>query len=115
MPKIKGLLRKDKITQGCWHNFVSRQDDLALQNGDQELCIGKSWIMTELFESWLSDQFLANAIHAWPLLLILDGHSTHNQPEVICYATCLKAQRLMIFFSQTLTRFLQSFNLKVSL
>jgi len=45
----------------------------------------KGWIMMELFESWLSDQFLANAVSARPLLLILDGHNIHNQPEVIHY------------------------------
>ena len=32
--KGKGLLRKDKITQGWWRNFVSRQGDLSLRKGD---------------------------------------------------------------------------------
>jgi len=49
-------------------------------------CSDKGWIKTELFESWLSDHFLTNAISARPLMLILDGHSTHNQPDVIRYA-----------------------------
>ena len=49
-------------------------------------CSDKGWITTDLFQSWLSDQFLTNAVGARPLLLILDGHSTHNQPEVIRYA-----------------------------
>jgi len=43
----------------------------------------KEWITTYLF---LSDQFLPTAVGARPLLLILDGYSTHNQPEVIYYA-----------------------------
>ena len=38
------------------------------------------------FESWLSDHFLPNAVCVRPLLLLLDGHSTNNQPEVIRFA-----------------------------
>ena len=191
--KRKGVLRKDKITQGWWRNFVSRQGDLSLRKGDNiahvrmdainsetinhyfdllestlkenglmcapsqiyvdesrmpldpkapnivaetgtkkvhyrstgrkgqitivacgstagqilpptiifeakkvnsawssgELpgttygCSDKGWITTDLFESWLSDHFLEHAVSARPLLLLLDGHSTHNQPEVV--------------------------------
>ena len=32
--KQKGLLRKSKITQGWWREFLKRQDDLSLQRGD---------------------------------------------------------------------------------
>jgi len=46
-------------------------------------CSEKGWITTDLFESWLSEHFLKHAVSARPLLLLLDGHSTHNQPEVI--------------------------------
>ena len=49
-------------------------------------CSDKGWITTELFEAWLSEHFLKHAVSARPLLLLLDGHSTHNQPEVIRYA-----------------------------
>jgi len=195
--KEKGLLRKEKISQGWWRNFVSRQGDISLRKGDNTAhvrmdamnsetinhyfdllestlkdngllhspsqiynvdesgmpldpkapnivaetgtkkvryrctgrkrqitivacgnavgqiipptiiyegkkmnhswtngevpgtmygCSDKGWITTDLFKSWLSDQFLINAVSARPLLLILDGHSTHNQPEVIRYA-----------------------------
>jgi len=48
-------------------------------------CSDSGWITTDLFESWLSDHFLKHAVHEWPLLLLLDGHSTHYQPEVIWY------------------------------
>jgi len=44
------------------------------------------WITTDLVESWLSGHFLKHAVHERPLLLLLDGHSTHYQPEVIRYA-----------------------------
>ena len=37
----------------------------------------------DLFESWLTDHFLIHAVGARPLLLLLDGHSTHYQPRVV--------------------------------
>ena len=43
----------------------------------------KGWITTELFESWFTELFLPNAVSARPLLLLLDGHSSHYQPDVI--------------------------------
>ena len=43
----------------------------------------KGWITTELFESWFKDLFLPNAVSARPLLLLLDGHCTHYQPDLI--------------------------------
>ena len=49
-------------------------------------CSDKGWNTIQLFESWLSDHFLTNAVSARPLMLILDGYSTHNQPDVIHYA-----------------------------
>ena len=44
------------------------------------------WIDTELFHSWLSTHFLKYAVSSRPLLLILDGHSTHYQPETVKFA-----------------------------
>ena len=41
------------------------------------------WINTELFEAWLSEHFLEHAVSARPLLLLLDGHSTHYQPQLL--------------------------------
>ena len=46
-------------------------------------CGDKGWINTDLFESWVSDHFIKHAVGAWPLLLLLDGHSTHHQSEVV--------------------------------
>ena len=43
----------------------------------------KGWITIELFEGWLVKHFLQHAVSRRPLLLLLDGHSTHYQPEVI--------------------------------
>ena len=38
---------------------------------------------TELFERWLTDHFLKHAVGARPLFLLLDGHSSHYQPDLI--------------------------------
>ena len=43
----------------------------------------KGWITTVLFEGWLTEHFLDYAVPQRPLFLLLDGHSTHYQPEVI--------------------------------
>ena len=43
----------------------------------------KGWITSELFEEWLIEHFLEHTVSCRPLLLLLDGHSTHYQPEVI--------------------------------
>ena len=43
----------------------------------------KDWITTDLFESWLKDHFIKHAVGNRPLPLLLDGRSTHNQPDVI--------------------------------
>ena len=44
------------------------------------------WVDSELFKGWLSEHFIAHAVGARPLLLLLDGHSSHYQPELISYA-----------------------------
>ena len=44
------------------------------------------WTTTELFDSWLCDHFLKYVVSERPLLLLLGGHSTHYQLEVIQYA-----------------------------
>ena len=43
----------------------------------------KGWIDQEPFHYWLRDHFLANAVAARPLLLLLDGHSSHYEPATI--------------------------------
>jgi len=43
----------------------------------------KGWIDQELFEVWFLNHFLRYASPARPLLLLLDGHSSHFCPETI--------------------------------
>ena len=44
---------------------------------------GSGWIDQELFPDWFERHFLQYAPAVRPLLLLLDGHSTHYQPEVV--------------------------------
>ena len=44
------------------------------------------WADLELFKGWLVDHFLENCVGAHPLLLLLDDHSLHYQPDLIKYA-----------------------------
>jgi len=44
------------------------------------------WVHTELFKGWLVQHQLKHAVAGRPLLLLVDGHSTHYQPETIKYA-----------------------------
>ena len=45
--------------------------------GTAYACSANGWINTELFHLWLSTHFLKYAVSSRPLLLVLDGHSTH--------------------------------------
>ena len=44
------------------------------------------WIDSEFFHGWLTDHFLKYAVGARPLLLLLDGHSSHYNPKTIRFA-----------------------------
>ena len=44
------------------------------------------WVDTHLFKKLLTDHLLKNAVAGRPLLLILDGHRSHYQLELIAYA-----------------------------
>ena len=52
------------------------------------------WINSELFELWLMHHFLPHATAARPLLLLLDGHSSHYNPAVIRKAA---EEKIIIF------------------
>ena len=42
-----------------------------------------SWINSDTFDHWFSNHFLVHVPPVRPLLLLLDGHSTHYNPEFI--------------------------------
>jgi len=55
------------------------------------------WIDMELFQLWFTKHFLQHAVSARPLLLLMDGHSSHYCPETICLA---RQQDIILFMLQ---------------
>ena len=54
----------------------------------------RGWIDMNLFKGWFMNHFLQHAVSARPLLLLLDGHSSHYNPEAIRLA---KANDVILF------------------
>ena len=54
----------------------------------------KGWVDTTLFQGWLINHFLKNAVSSRPLFLLLDGHSSHYQPALLKFA---KDQEIILF------------------
>ena len=46
----------------------------------------KGWTDQVLFKGWLKDHFLVHAVPGRPLLLLVDGHSSHFEPATLRYA-----------------------------
>ena len=44
------------------------------------------WIDSEIFANWFTHYFLVHVPSTRPLLLLLDGHSTHYTPECVRWA-----------------------------
>ena len=54
--------------------------------GSRYAVSNKGWVDQELFFFWLKVHFIPNAISHRPLLLLLDGHSSHFEPNTIQHA-----------------------------
>ena len=52
------------------------------------------WVDHELFSYFLTEHFIQNAVPHYPLLLLLDGHSTHFEPKSLQVA---KDNNIVIF------------------
>ena len=52
------------------------------------------WMDQVLFKGWLVEHFITHAVQGRPLLLLLDGHSSHFEPETIKFA---KDNNIIIF------------------
>ena len=55
-------------------------------SGSRYAVSNKGWVDQELFFYWLKVHFIPNAISRRPLLLLLDGHSSHFEPNTIQHA-----------------------------
>jgi len=40
------------------------------------------WISAKIFDNWFHNHFLCYVPPVWPILLMLDGHSTHYNPRI---------------------------------
>ena len=54
----------------------------------------RGWIDQDLFDGWFADHFLKHAPLARPLLLLLDGHSSHYCPDTVRLAA---KERIIVF------------------
>ena len=54
----------------------------------------RGWVDQQLFQGWLVEHFLQHCVSSCPLLLLLDGHSSHFEPETIRIA---KEENIIIF------------------
>ena len=63
-------------------------------NGSRFAVSENGWVDQELFYFWLKEHFLSNAVSRRPLLLLLDGHSSHFEPNTIEFA---KMNDIIIF------------------
>ena len=52
------------------------------------------WMDAELFQEWFANHFLRYAPSARPLLLLLDGHSSHYQPAMVRMAA---EEKIIVF------------------
>ena len=52
------------------------------------------WMNVELFEEWFKHHFLVHAPPARPLLLLLDGHTSHYNPTMLRVAA---EEQIIIF------------------
>ena len=70
--------------------FAAKQlNELWTRNevtGSRYAVSDKGWVDQELFYFWLKVHFIPNAISQRPLLLLLDGHSSHFEPGTIQHA-----------------------------
>ena len=67
--------------------FAAKQlNALWTHNGSRYAVSNKGWVDQELFCYWLKVHFIPNIISHRPLLLLLDGHSPHFEPNTIQHA-----------------------------
>ena len=78
--------------------FAAKQLNILWTNeevsGSRYAVSDKGWVGQELFFYWLKEDFLQNAVSQHPLLLFLDGHSCHFEPNSIQFT---KDNQVIIF------------------
>ena len=88
-------LEKFLILCGSMGYPKTRYEVLSLVQRKLDLLLAKGWIDMELFSNWFHSHFLRYVPTARPLLLLMDGHSSHYCPDTIRMA----AQEKIIIFA----------------
>ena len=86
MPFLQWSFMRQSLSMPIGVNVVFPALDTALSP--------KGWIDQELFKHWLVRHFVVHVLSARPLLLLLDGHSSHYLPDSIKYA---REQDIILF------------------
>ncbi len=68
------------IFEGKYLNHLWTQNEVP---GTYYGMSGKGWTDQELFRSWLKNHFLQYVVPGRPIILLLDGHSSHYEPVSI--------------------------------
>ncbi len=68
------------IFEGKYLNHLWTQNEVP---GTYYGMSGKGWTDQELFRSWLKNHFLRYVVPGRPIILLLDGHSSHYEPVSI--------------------------------
>ena len=76
------------------HSHTHRMSTVTLLRMRRALT-SSGWMDQELFDDWLCSNFLRYAPPIRPLLLLMDGHSSHYSPDTIRYA----AEQEVILFT----------------
>ena len=98
--------QKGQVTVGCASGqaiptfviFDAKQLNLLWTKGEvpgtRYGLSDSGWIDQELFHGWFAEHFLQHAVSPRPLLLLLDGHSSHFEPQTIRFA---KENNIIVF------------------
>lgn len=79
------------IFQGKQLNYQWTREEIP---GTRYGVSDSGWTDRDLFRGWLMDHFLTHAVGGRPLLLLVDGHSSHYDPDTIRFA---KEHNVIIF------------------
>ena len=73
------------LSFSMWNSLTPCGREMRLEEHGM-VWVKKGWIDRELFHGWLVEHFLKHDVASRPLLLLLDGHSSHYEPATIKFA-----------------------------
>ena len=79
-------MRQDNLSHRSLYLSSSMNFGHVIRCGSRYMVSKKGWIDQDLFNFWLRKHFVSNAVAGHPLLLLLDGHSSHYQSTTLRFA-----------------------------